>query len=377
MLNQTYTIPQLPPDFETDSPKILKAAAKAHRFLGELKGKSAAIPNQGILIDTLSLQEAHASSIIENIITTQDEIFEAQMQPINEQSPNAKEVSRYRSALRKGFELVAEKQGLITNNIIIEIFQILKTTNERFRATPGTALKHDITGETVYVPPQDHSQILKHMAELEIFINTDAADAIDPLVKLAIIHHQFESIHPFSDGNGRVGRILNVLYLTQAGLLDIPILYHSRAITDTKSEYYSLLQKVRDQGDWESWIVYMLEVVETTAKDTIIIIEKLRELMAACKVILREQHPKIYSQDLINNIFRHPYTKVEFLQNDLQVSRQTAAKYLNELADAGLLRKRTSWRTNYYVNAPLVGLFLNVAEITEPGPNPVNQTPHP
>ena len=357
MLKSTYRIPDLPPPGELESKAVLKVAAVAHRYLAELKGRAATIPNQGILIDTLSLQEAKASSEIENIVTTQDELFQATLFPENPSSPAAKEVALYRDALHRGLDDARQKQGIISNNSIIAMFQILKRTDGGFRNTPGTALKNDQTGQIVYVPPQSGDEIISHMTALEKFINDDSYQHIDPLVRMAIIHHQFESIHPFPDGNGRLGRILNVLYLTQQRLLDIPILYLSRYITRNKGDYYRLLQTVRETGEWEPWLLYMLNAVGETSAETIDLITGIRNLMAEYKQKIRSEHGKIYSQDLLNNLFRHPYTRIDFIVDEIGVSRQTAAKYLDQLAEAGLLAKHQSGRNVYFINVPLVGLL--------------------
>jgi Fic family protein len=364
MLKATYSLPTLPPPQKLETEAVLRAAASAHRRLAEVKGRATAIPNPGILIDTLSLQEARASSEIENIVTTQDEMFQAVLFPEGPDRGPAKEVALYRDALRRGWDLMREKQDLLTNNIILEMFRILKRTSGGFRETPGTALKNDATGAIVYVPPQDRNEIVRHMTALETFINTD--DDIDPLVKMALIHHQFESIHPLPDGNGRIGRIVNVLYLARSGLLELPILYLSRYITTHKSDYYRLLQAVRDQGAWEEWILYMLRAVQDTSLQTLELIQGIGSLMAAYKHRIRSEHPRIYSQDLLNNLFRHPYTRIEFVQNELDVSRQTAAKYLDQLSVAGIIEKRTAGKHNYYINGPLVDLFLRVSRDPTP-----------
>jgi len=365
VLKTTYKIPVLPPSGDLETREVLRELSHAHRHLAELKGRAAAIPNQAILIDTLSLQEAKASSEIENIVTTQDEIFQASLFLDGPGSPNAKEVANYRDALKKGFDSLKSNHGLLTNNAIVEMFRVLKRTEEGFRSTPGTALKNDRTGALVYVPPQDRDQIATHMTALERFINDDDASDLDPLVKMAIIHHQFESIHPFSDGNGRIGRIINVLYLTRTGLLDIPILYLSRYITNHKADYYRLLQGVRDDGAWEPWLIYMLRAVSMTAQQTLALIEGMRLLMADYKRRLRADPDIRYSQDLLNNLFRHPYTRIEFLQHDLGVTRQTAAKRLDQLAAAGFLQKHQQGRNNYFINAPLIELFMRVSEPDE------------
>lgn len=360
MSKPTYVIPPLPPLGELETPAVLRAAALAHRRLAEVKGRATAIPNQGILIDTLSLQEARASSEIENIITTQEEMFQAAIFPEGPDHGPAKEVARYRDALKRGWDLMSQSQWLLTNNIIIEIFRVLKRHDGGFRETPGTALKNDVTGDIVYVPPQDKNDIAAHMSALERFINEDSASDLDPLVKMAIIHHQFESIHPFPDGNGRIGRIINVLYLARTGLLNIPFLYLSRYITTHKADYYRLLQSVRDDGKWEPWLLFMLAAVAETSAETLRLIDGLAALMADYKKRIRDNHPRLYSQDLLNNLFRHPYTRIEFLADEVGVVRQTAARYLDELTAAGFLEKQTWGKHNFYINKPLVALFVTV-----------------
>jgi Fic family protein len=362
MLNPSYQLPDLTSLDGLETIEVFKALAAANRSLAELKGRAAAIPNQGILIDTLALQEAKASSEIENIVTTQDELFQAELFPEGPESPAAKEVALYRDALKFGFDKLRQTDGLITNTTIVGMFQLLKRRTDGFRQTPGTALRNDRSGEIVYVPPQDQRDINSAMSGLERFINDDELSTLDPLIKMALIHHQFESIHPFPDGNGRIGRIMNVLYLTRVGLLEIPILYLSRAINNSKGEYYRLLQHVRDTGEWEDWLIYVLRAVDETAKTTLDLVENIREQMATAKTRLRTEFPKIYSQDLLNNLFRHPYTRIDYVQKELNVTRQTAARYLDTLADAGVLSKHQSGRNNYYINEPLIALFLKVSE---------------
>lgn len=362
MLKPTYLIRPLPPGIDLETVPILKALATANRALAELKGRAASIPNQGILIDTLALQEAKASSEIENIVTTQDELFQAELFPDGPESAAAKEVSLYRDALRLGFDRLRGSGGLIPNSTLVDMFRLLKRRDDGFRATPGTALRNEANGTIVFVPPQDAREIVEQMSALERFVNEDEACGLDPLIKMALIHHQFESIHPFPDGNGRIGRILNVLYLTRAGLLDIPILYLSRHITRHKADYYRLLQTVREDGAWEAWVLYMLQAVTETARTTLSLVEGIRTQMADAKHRMRSQLPKIYSQELLNNLFRHPYTRIEFVQDDLNLkARQTAAKYLDTLAEHRFVEKHRSGRNNYYINAALVRLFLEVS----------------
>ena len=340
--------------FET--PTILKLLASSSRKLAELKGIAASMPNQGILINTLGLQEAKDSSEIENIITTHDELFKDDVLPEAFTNPAAKEVLRYRQALRVGFDLV-RNSGLLTSNHIVQIQGELEKNNAGFRKLPGTVLK-DGAGRTVYKPPQDPAVIIALMFDLERFINDAGLFDADPLIKMALIHHQFESIHPFYDGNGRTGRIVNVLYLVKEGLLDIPVLYLSQFIVRNKRMYYDLLQRVRIDDVWEDWVLYMLEAVEVTAGRTLQTVQEVKAALMDYKHRIREQH-KFYSQDLINNLFSHPYTKIEFLQRDLQVSRMTATRYLDALAETGFLAKQKVGRSNYYVNLALNKILLN------------------
>ena len=355
----SYSIPTLPLTVELETKPILKKLAKAHQALAELKGVSGIIPNQSILISTLSLQEAKDSSAIENIITTHDELYKSDVSAKQFANFAAKEVYSYAAALQNGYQKV-KKTGLLINNHILEIQQALVENSAGFRKLPGTVLKNDHTGEIVYSPPQDESQIRLLMNNLEQFINDDTLSDSDPLIKMAVIHHQFESIHPFYDGNGRTGRIINILYLVKLGLLDTPVLYLSRYINQNKSEYYRLLQAVRDTNTWEPWILYMLEGIEQTSRQTTRLIQGMRDHMQKYKHKMREELPKIYSQDLLNNLFRHPYTKIDFVMVELQVTRNTAMKYLDELVRIGLLSKHKKWKENYYMNDALFDLLLNV-----------------
>lgn len=349
-----YNIPILPLGDNLETPNVLKKAIIANRALAELKGVAQTMPNQALLISTLSIQESKDSSEIESIVTTHDELFRYDRK-FDDSSPSTKEVYRYREALFFGYEKIRTKP--ITSNLLIDIIKILTERDVGFRNVPGTTLKNPRTGEIVYTPPQDRTEIITLMKNLDIFINMKDKAGLDPLVSMAIIHHQFESIHPFFDGNGRVGRILNLLYLIENQLLDIPILYLSRYITQNKSEYYRLLQAVRDKGVWEEWILFMLSAVEQTAKQTIGTIESIKALMGEYKKVLKEKVPRIYSHELINNIFSHPYTKIEYIVEDTNVSRLTASKYLKQLEKLGLLRMQKHKNTNYYINDQLLHLF--------------------
>ncbi|WP_421828445.1 Fic family protein [Larkinella sp.] len=354
-----FILEPLPPIADLESRAILRKAAAAHRYLAELKGVAATIPNESTLINTLALQEAKDSSAVENIITTHDDLFRAELFTDLLTSPATKEVQRYASALKKGFALVRE-QKLLTLRHIIAIQQELEQNNAGFRRLPGTVLRNGQTGEVVYTPPQEADMVINLMNNLELFINDDTMLDVDPLVKMAVVHYQFESIHPFYDGNGRTGRIINILYLVQKDLLNLPILYLSRYIIQNKAGYYEHLQAVRDQQNWESWILYMLDGVEQTARQTIVLIQAIRDLMQQYKHNLRIQLPKLYSQDLLNNLFRHPYTKIDFLMDDLRVTRLTATRYLELLTEQGFVNKQKIGRSNYYVNQPLMKIFIEV-----------------
>jgi Fic family protein len=357
-----YDIKLLPPvDLERyETRAVLKKATLASRYLAELKGVASSMPNEAILINTLALQEAKHSSEIENIVTTHDELFKAELFSDTVTNSAAKEVQNYATALKKGFVLVRET-SLIRLNDVLAIQETMEKNKAGFRKLPGTELKNAQTGKVVYTPPQHPEDIERLMANLAQYINDDALCDADPLVKMAIIHHQFESIHPFYDGNGRTGRILSMLYLVAQGLLDLPILYLSRYLIQTKTEYYQQLQAVRETGEWEPWLLYMLEGVIQTAQATIELIKQIKILMQAYKQQMRNKLPKIYSQELLNNLFNHPYTKIEYVMTDLSVSRLTAAKYLDQLVELGLLKKEKISRSNYYVNQPLLALFMERA----------------
>lgn len=354
---QSNRLRKLPLEYDVETKKVLKKVASAHRALAELKGIVSSIPNENILINTIVIQEAKDSSAIENIITTHDDIFKAELNLKGIKSPRAKEVQYYIVALKKGFELL-RKDGLLTNNNIISIQSEIEKNSAGFRKIPGTKLKNTTTGQTVYTPPQDYATILDLMTNLETYINDPTISKFDVLVKMAIIHFQFESIHPFYDGNGRTGRIINILYLVMNDLLKLPVLYLSRYIVAHKADYYKLFQTVRETNDWENWILYMLNAIEQTSKETILLVRKIKDLILEYKNLLRSNY-KFYSQDLLNNLFKHPYTKIEFIQKDLKVSRITASKYLNELTKSQLLEKRKLGTSYYFVNKKLIQILTS------------------
>lgn len=363
MSAKKYIIPHLPLPYDLETKAVLKQLNLANKKLAELKGVALTIPNENILISTLTLQEAKESSSVENIVTTQDDLFKEDLN-IQDQISNAaaKEVLNYRRAMQTGFELV-KKNKLLTCNFIQKIQYELESNRAGFRSVPGTCLKNNL-GEVVYTPPQEYDEIVKMMSNLEEFINDETLSDIDPLIKLAIVHHQFESIHPFFDGNGRTGRIINILMLVTNDLLDLPILYLSRYITRNKGQYYQLIQAIRDNdGDnskeWEEWILFMLKGIEETAENTIILIKSISALMMTFKTKLRLLLGNKYKHDLLNNLFRHPYTKIEFVEKDMIVTRKTASKYLDMIVEEGLLTKMKIGKDNYYINDSLVKLFLN------------------
>lgn len=362
-MNKDYQIPALPLDFDFETKNILRQLSKSNRRLAELKGVALTIPNENILLSSLVLQEALDSSAVENIVTTSDELYRAELDIKGEISnAAAKEVLNYRQAMQVGFEMVRKKK-LLTLNVVKQIQKELEHNNAGFRTVSGTKLKTS-KGNVVYTPPQTGEEVAKYMSNLEKYINTQELQDIDPLIKMAIIHHQFESIHPFYDGNGRTGRIISILYLVMNDLLDLPILYLSRYITHNKSEYYRLIQEIRDTAPdnfnvWEEWIVFMLKGVEETAIETIRLVKSISALMAKYKSILKPLFGKQYKHELINNLFFHPYTKIEFMERDMAVQRKTAAKYLDTIVqETGLLQKQKLGRSNYYINTELIELFM-------------------
>lgn len=354
--NNPYNdLPLLPPDCNLDSPDILKKVISAGRALAELKGLGNTIPNQSILINSIILQEARASSEIENIVTTNDALFKAFSSQAKPTDPAIKEVLRYREALWDGFTNLGTN-NLLTTNTFIHLVQAIKQNSAGIRKTTGTHLSNDRTGKIIYTPPEGESIIRDKLRNLENFIH--AGDDIDPLIKLAIIHYQFESIHPFSDGNGRTGRIINILYLVQQKLLDLPVLYLSKYIIDHKSDYYRLLRAVTAKGEWNPWIFFMLDAVEQTAIFSRRQILNIRNLMERTIEKAKDELPDyMYSKELIELLFHQPYCKAQFLIDSGIVKRQTAAVYLKELENIGILKSHKISRENLYLNVELYDLL--------------------
>ena len=339
-------------DIETK--EILKKSIKANSALSKLNGIAKIIPNQMILINALTLQEAKDSSEIENIITTHDELYLASVS--EKFSKEVKEVQNYKEALIVGYEKVKQNK-ILTLNDIIQIQSIITGNNAGIRKQVGTVLKNDKTGEIIYTPPQNYDEIMKLLNNLFEYINDDTLEDYDYLVKMALIHYQFESIHPFYDGNGRSGRILNVLYLVLKDLLELPILYLSSYIIKHKSDYYKLLQEVREKENYFEWIMYMLDAVEVTANNTSTLIENIEKLMSDTQNLIQQKLPKIYSKDLVEVLFLHPYTKIEFLVDRLKLHRHTASKYLREIEKIGVLKEIKKGRSRYFINIRLFELL--------------------
>jgi Fic family protein len=355
---QEFIPNKLPIKKDIETKEILKASLSAHRALAELKGVANSLPNQKIIINTLVLQEAKDSSEIENIITTHDELYRSDISN-SLLSSDIKEVQNYKDALYLGFEIIKTKK-LLSLGHIKEIQSTLEQNDAGFRKQSGTVLKNKATGEIKLIPPQNPQDIIDLMANLAEYINDDSLDDFDSLVKMAIIHYQFETIHPFYDGNGRTGRIINMLYLVLEGLLDVPILYLSRYIIKNKSDYYRLLNGVSFDDKLNDWILFMLKGVEEISKETIATIKNIELLMSRTKDLILEKKPKIYSKDLLEALFYHPYTKRVFIEEQLKVSRPTATNYLKELESIGVLSTNKIGKEIFYIHDELFSLLKNM-----------------
>jgi len=347
---------KLPPSKEkVETIKILREANKATAALAELKGIANTIPNQSMLVNAIVLQEAKGSSEIENIITTQDELYKALTINKSNISPETKEVVNYRKAIFRGFDLI-KKQGFLRANDIIDIQHELIGNTAGIRSMPGTVLKNGTTGEVVYTPPQDKKEILDLLSNFIEYFNRDENE-ISPLINLAVLHYQFESIHPFYDGNGRTGRILNILYLILNDLIDIPILYLSSYIIENKPDYYRLLNQTNRLGEWEEWILFMLKAVEITSIQTIKKINTIRKLLDSTIEKVQLDAPKIYKKELVELLFEQPYSKIEFVVNQLKVERKSASRYLKELEKIGVLESQKVGRETLYINKKLIEIL--------------------
>ena len=343
------SLKMLPPKVELETKNVLKQLARSHRYLAELKGFSDMIPNKNILINAITINEAKDSSEIENIVTTHDELFKM-MSSESYTSPASKEVVNYRTAIWKGYNLVKENQ-FISTNMLVDVHNIIEPNKSGIRKIPGTVLKNQATGEVIYTPPSGEVTIVSYLNNLEEYINN--GNDVDPLIRLAVIHYQFECIHPFYDGNGRVGRMLNVLYLILKDLLDSPILYLSKFIIRNKSQYYKLIQGVTDQGNWEEWILFILKAIEDTSEETLVIVKNINELLESTSNKIRDQLPSIYSRELVELIFFEFYTKIGYIEEGLGVTRKTASKYLATLEEEGFLTSEKIGREKIYLNKKL------------------------
>jgi Fic family protein len=351
------SLDKLPPQRDkVETLKVLRQVTLSATALAELKGIAKSIPNQSMLINAIVLQEAKDSSEIENIITTQDELYKALNIFEGFVSSATKEVVNYRQSLLLGVNLL-ENQGFIKINDIIQIQQLLIENQAGIRSTPGTVLKNDITGEVVYTPPQDKNEILDLLSNFIEFFNKK--DDLSPLINLAILHFQFESIHPFYDGNGRTGRILNILYLLSNQLIDFPILYLSSYIIEYKEEYYRLLNLVNRTGEWEDWIIYMLKAIESTSIKTIRKIELIKSTLESSLLIVQQKAPKLYKKELIELLFEQPYARIDYVVSKLNVERKAASRYLQEMERIGLVESQKCGREILYINRNLIEILKN------------------
>lgn len=348
-------LPLLPPDLEkVETIAILRQVIQSSIALAELKGLAHTLPNPSILLNAVILKEARISSEIENVITTHDRLYQAISATGTPIDHATKEVLRYREAMIAGFDMVI-KRGFLNTNGIVEIQEILEENKAGLRRLPGTSLKNAVTAEVIYTPPDDYDTILALMKNLEVYINE--TDELSPLIRLAVQHYQFESIHPFYDGNGRTGRIINVLYLCLHSLLDSPVLYLSDYIIKHKSDYYRLLGEVKINGNWEEWILFILKAVEETSKQTANQIRLINKLFLALQDKIKANALKLYNKELLELLFEQPYCKIEFVVDRLNVSRVTASKYLNGLEQIGVLKSKKIWKETLYINVELFELL--------------------
>lgn len=341
---------------------VLKACITARAALGELKQAAALIPNQSMLINTIPLLEARASNEIENIVTTTDKLFQHIHQPESRADPATKEALRYSRALFEGFSEL--KNRPLSTRTLETICTTTKGIDMRVRKTPGTALVNDQTGEIIYTPPEGEDLIRSLLANWEQFIH--ARDDLDPLIRMAVAHYQFEAIHPFGDGNGRTGRIVNSLFLIQEGLLSLPILYLSRYIIQNKADYYRLLQEVTSKGHWEAWVLYVVTGVENTAHWTTQKIAAIRALLDNSANFVRQKLPKVYSRELMDLIFALPYCRITNLTEAGIAKRQTASVYLKELVDIGVLNEISLGKEKLFVNPKLMNLLRHEDNVFSP-----------
>lgn len=351
-------LPNLPPKVTLETPEIFKSTIRANKLLAELKGFCQTLPNPELLLNTIVLQESKESSAIENIVTTQDELYKATLMGENVKNQQAKEVLQYRRAMYYGLQEL-DRHQLITTNLLVGVMQILRNTTEGIRRNPGTKLSNPSTNKIVYTPPEGEVLIRSMLYELERFINDPDQSDLDPLVKMALIHYQFEAIHPFSDGNGRTGRILNILYLIQQKLMGLPVLYLSKYIIENKSDYYRLLREVTEHGNWQEWVLYVVDGVAETSLTTLEKIKAILALKSEAEHDLKNRMRKIFTRELNDLLFSHPYIKIGVLEDYGIAKRQTASRYLKEIEKTGWLTSVQVWKETYYINHRLIDVLSN------------------
>ncbi|MDE3154282.1 MAG: Fic family protein [Acidobacteriota bacterium] len=349
------TLAGLPPRLELETAAVLKACIPARAALAELNAATDFIPNPTILINTIPILEARASSEVENIVTTTDRLFRYAVDEESAADPATKETLRYRTALRRGHDRLEKRP--INTNLAIEVCTVLRGIQTDVRRIPGTTLRNLATGEAVYTPPDGEERLRGLLANWEGFLHANAG--LDPLVRMAVGHYQFEAIHPFEDGNGRTGRILNLLYLVEQGLLRQPILYMSGAIIRTKAEYYRRLFEVTSKGAWEPWVLYMVKVVEETSRWTTAKLRAMRALLSTATEFVRAKAPKIYSRELVDVIFEQPYCRIANVVQAGIAKRQTAATYLEKLAELGVLEPLQAGREKLFIHRALLSLLTS------------------
>jgi Fic family protein len=349
------TLPLLPPErAKIETVAILRQLVKSSIALAELKGIAKTLPKPDILLNAVILKEARASSEIENVITTQDKLYQALSAKGSEVDSATKEVLRYREAILYGFSFI-QKKGFLSTNAIVEIQKILEENTAGIRKLPGTALRNAATGKVIYTPPDKTESINLLLRNLEAYLNEQ--DDLSPLIKMAVQHYQFESIHPFYDGNGRTGRIMNILYLILSGSLESPVLYLSAYIIGNKADYYRLLQEVRTKDNWEEWILYILKGIEQISIETIAQVNEISKLFTKTQELVKKEALKSYNKELIELLFEHPYCRIEYLTERLGVSRVTASKYLKELEKIKVLQSKQVWKETLYINTRLFDLL--------------------
>jgi Fic family protein len=352
-MKRATSIPLLPLDVEQiETVSVLRKEAQARQALAELKGFAPVIPNQNILINAISLQEAKESSAIEDIITTQDDLYKNLTVKPELMDPAAKEVINYREAIYTGSDMV-KRRKLLSVSDIVKIQETIVKNNAGIRKVPGTSLVSSATNEVVYTPPQDYDEICYLLDNFCAYLNDDE----DSLWKMAVLHYQFETIHPFYDGNGRTGRIVNILYLLLKKYLDTPILYLSSYIIKNKDVYYALFKEVREKRIWENWVLYILDGIEETSKRALEKIKSIRDLLESALEKIKETCPKIYSKEFVEILFENPYSKIDLLVNKLNINRKTASKYLRELEEHGFLSHVQPGKGIVYINDSLMEIL--------------------